>query len=106
MAEVMARRGGLAVLPQDLSPERITSIVRSVKSRDLMVDHPLTLTVTGTLGQAAEYASTLDVLVSPSRLTDRIIGPTVGNACPTGACERRRSPRPESFQRQHGGLRR
>ena len=54
MAEVMARRGGLAVLPQDLSPERIDSIVRSVKSRDLLVDHPLTLTPQGTLGQAAD----------------------------------------------------
>ena len=54
MAEVMARRGGLAVLPQDLSPERIDSIVRSVKSRDLLVDHPLTLTASGTLGQAAD----------------------------------------------------
>ncbi|AXK44490.1 GuaB1 family IMP dehydrogenase-related protein [Brachybacterium saurashtrense] len=54
MAEVMARRGGLAVLPQDLSPERIDSIVRSVKERDLLVDHPLTLTADGTLGQAAD----------------------------------------------------
>lgn len=53
MAEVMARRGGLAVLPQDLAPERIDSIVRSVKQRDLRVDHPLTLTARGTLGQAA-----------------------------------------------------
>ncbi|MEE1618960.1 GuaB1 family IMP dehydrogenase-related protein [Brachybacterium sp. J153] len=54
MAEVMARRGGLAVLPQDLSPERLDSIVRSVKQRDLLVDHPLTLGVDGTLGQAAD----------------------------------------------------
>ena len=54
MAEVMARRGGLAVLPQDLSPERIDSIVRSVKARDLLVDHPLTLTASGTLGQASD----------------------------------------------------
>ncbi|PMC75499.1 MULTISPECIES: GuaB1 family IMP dehydrogenase-related protein [unclassified Brachybacterium] len=54
MAEVMARRGGLAILPQDLAPERIASIVRSVKSRDLLVDHPLTLTADGTLGQAAD----------------------------------------------------
>src|SRR5699024_3724668 len=30
------------------------SIVRSVKSRDLLVDHPLTLTASGTLGQAAD----------------------------------------------------
>lgn len=53
MAETMARRGGLAVLPQDLSPERIDSIIRSVKQRDLLVDHPLTLGPEGTLGQAA-----------------------------------------------------
>lgn len=52
MAEVMARRGGLAVLPQDLPPERVDSIVRSVKARDLLVDHPLTLAPSGTLGQA------------------------------------------------------
>ncbi len=54
MAEVMARRGGLAVLPQDLSAERIDSIVRSLKERDLLVDRPLTLGVDGTLGQAAD----------------------------------------------------
>ncbi|GAB4096841.1 GuaB1 family IMP dehydrogenase-related protein [Brachybacterium horti] len=53
MAETMARRGGLAVLPQDLSAERIDSIVRSLKTRDLLVDHPLTLTAEATLGQAA-----------------------------------------------------
>src|SRR5699024_3161671 len=53
MAEVMARRGGLAVLPQDLSPERIDSIIASVKQRDLLVDHPLTLTPEATVGQAA-----------------------------------------------------
>ena len=53
MAEVMARRGGMAVLPQDLPPERIGSIIDSVKQRDLLVDHPLTLTEDATLGQAA-----------------------------------------------------
>lgn len=54
MAEVMARRGGLAVLPQDLAPERIESIVRSLKERDLLVDRALTLGPDGTLGQAAD----------------------------------------------------
>lgn len=54
MAEVMARRGGLAVLPQDLAAERIASIVRSVKQQDLLVDRPLTLHRDGTLGQAAD----------------------------------------------------
>ncbi|MFC0676057.1 GuaB1 family IMP dehydrogenase-related protein [Brachybacterium hainanense] len=52
MAEVMARRGGLAVLPQDLDPMRVDEIVRSVKSRDPRVEHPLTLTARGTIGQA------------------------------------------------------
>lgn len=54
MAETMARRGGLAVLPQDLPAERVDSIVRSVKVRDLLVDRPLVLGVDGTLGQAAD----------------------------------------------------
>ena len=53
MAEVMARRGGLAVLPQDLPAERISWIIDSVKRRDLLVDHPLTLTADATVGQAA-----------------------------------------------------
>src|SRR5699024_6049266 len=52
-AEVMARRGGLAVLPQDLPAERISWIIDSVKRRDLLVDHPLTLTADATVGQAA-----------------------------------------------------
>ncbi len=52
MAETMARRGGLAVLPQDLSLERLVEIVRLVKQRDVLVDHPLTLGPAGTVGQA------------------------------------------------------
>jgi IMP dehydrogenase len=52
MAETMARRGGLAVLPQDLPAERVEDIVRSVKRRDPLVDHALTLEAHGTIGQA------------------------------------------------------
>ncbi|MCS6712253.1 GuaB1 family IMP dehydrogenase-related protein [Brachybacterium sp. EF45031] len=52
MAEVMARRGGLAVLPQDLPLERLVEIVRSVKQRHVMLDHALTLAPHGTVGQA------------------------------------------------------
>lgn len=51
MAEVMARRGGLAVLPQDLALDRLVEIVRSIKERDVLVDHPLTLSPRGTVGQ-------------------------------------------------------
>ena len=47
MAEVLARRGGLAVLPPALAPERIESIVRSVKSRALRVAPPRPRPVAG-----------------------------------------------------------
>ncbi|WP_058234498.1 GuaB1 family IMP dehydrogenase-related protein [Devriesea agamarum] len=51
MAEVMARRGGLAVLPQDLPRERVLSVIASVKERDLVVDRALTIRPGGTIGQ-------------------------------------------------------
>ncbi|MDO5662157.1 MAG: GuaB1 family IMP dehydrogenase-related protein [Brachybacterium sp.] len=52
MAEAMARRGGLAVLPQDLPEDRLVSVIRAVKDRDPLLDHPLTLGPDGTVGQA------------------------------------------------------
>ncbi|GAB2539453.1 GuaB1 family IMP dehydrogenase-related protein [Brachybacterium huguangmaarense] len=52
MAEVMARRGGLAILPQDLAIERLVEVITAVKGRDTLVDHPLTLDPAGTVGQA------------------------------------------------------
>ena len=79
MAETMARRGGLAVLPQDLSAERIDSIVRSLKTRDHLVDHPLTLTPEATLGQAAALLPKrphgLVVVVDEDRRPLGVVGP-------------------------------
>ncbi|WP_299559026.1 GuaB1 family IMP dehydrogenase-related protein [uncultured Mycolicibacterium sp.] len=43
MAETVARRGGLVVLPQDLPVEVVRATVEFVKSRDLVVDTPVTL---------------------------------------------------------------
>src|SRR5215212_4534501 len=43
MAETVARRGGIVVLPQDVPFESIESPVYCVKSRDLVVDTPVTL---------------------------------------------------------------
>lgn len=43
MAETVARRGGLVVLPQDVDPAAVAEIVRWVKSRHLVLDTPLTL---------------------------------------------------------------
>jgi len=43
MAETIARRGGLVVLPQDLPIAAVRHTVDFVKSRDLVVDTPVTL---------------------------------------------------------------
>ena len=43
MAETVARRGGIVVLPQDLPIEAVTETVNFVKSRDLVADTPVTL---------------------------------------------------------------
>ncbi|HWM00915.1 MAG TPA: GuaB1 family IMP dehydrogenase-related protein [Actinophytocola sp.] len=44
MAETMARRGGLVVLPQDVDPSVVADIVAWVKSRHTVWDTPLILT--------------------------------------------------------------
>ena len=43
MAETIARRGGIVVLPQDLPIDAVRSTVDFVKSRDLVADTPVTL---------------------------------------------------------------
>jgi len=54
MAETIARRGGLAVIPQDVPIAVITEIINWVKSRHKFYDTPLTLnpeqTVTDAMG--------------------------------------------------------
>ncbi|MCP2165681.1 GuaB1 family IMP dehydrogenase-related protein [Goodfellowiella coeruleoviolacea] len=43
MAETVARRGGLVVLPQDVAPEAVAEIVAWVKQRHVLWDTPLVL---------------------------------------------------------------
>ncbi|CAN1537771.1 inosine 5-monophosphate dehydrogenase [Mycobacteriaceae bacterium] len=43
MAETIARRGGIVVLPQDLPTDAVRATVDFVKSRDLVADTPVTL---------------------------------------------------------------
>ncbi len=43
MAETVARRGGIVVIPQDLPIEAVRQTVEFVKSRDLVADTPVTL---------------------------------------------------------------
>jgi IMP dehydrogenase len=54
MAETMARRGGLAVIPQDIPVEVVAEVVSWVKQRDLVHDTPLTLGPHETVGAALE----------------------------------------------------
>ncbi|NIJ10691.1 IMP dehydrogenase [Saccharomonospora amisosensis] len=44
MAETVARRGGLVVLPQDVDPAAVADITAWVKDRDVVWDTPLVLT--------------------------------------------------------------
>jgi IMP dehydrogenase len=52
MAETIARRGGLAVLPQDIPADVVADVVCWVKNRDLVYDTPLTLGPDATTGHA------------------------------------------------------
>jgi IMP dehydrogenase len=52
MAETIARRGGIAVLPQDIPANVVAEVISWVKERDLVHDTPLTLGPTATTGHA------------------------------------------------------
>jgi len=52
MAETVARRGGLTVLPQDIATDVLETIIEYVKTRHLVYDTPITLTGTHTVGDA------------------------------------------------------
>jgi IMP dehydrogenase len=52
MAETVARRGGLAVIPQDIPADVVSEVISWVKARDLVHDTPLTLGPDATTGHA------------------------------------------------------
>ncbi|MFG2077551.1 GuaB1 family IMP dehydrogenase-related protein [Nonomuraea maritima] len=54
MAETVARRGGIAVIPQDIPLDVVTEVLDWVKQRDLVNDTPLTLTPHETVGEALQ----------------------------------------------------
>ena len=53
MAETVARRGGLAVIPQDIPLQVISEAIKWVKQRHLLFDTPITLQPTDTVADAA-----------------------------------------------------
>src|SRR5690349_24251257 len=52
MAETVARRGGLVVIPQDIPIEVVTEVVSWVKTRHLVLDTPIVLTPHQTVADA------------------------------------------------------
>jgi len=52
MAETIARRGGLAIIPQDIPGEVVADVVGWVKTRDVVVDTAITLSPSSTVGDA------------------------------------------------------
>jgi IMP dehydrogenase len=52
MAETVARRGGLAVIPQDIPVPVVAEVVRFVKSRHLVFDTPIELAPEQTVAEA------------------------------------------------------
>ncbi|WP_019853139.1 GuaB1 family IMP dehydrogenase-related protein [Actinopolyspora mortivallis] len=84
MAETVARRGGLVVLPQDVAPEAVAEIVSWVKSRHTTWDTPLVLhegdAVADALNLLPKRAHGAVVVVDDR---DRPLG-TVDERCCTG----------------------
>src|SRR5271166_773960 len=52
MAETVARRGGITVLPQDIPADVVAGVISWVKERNLVHDTPLTLGPAATTGHA------------------------------------------------------
>jgi IMP dehydrogenase len=52
MAETVARRGGMVILPQDIPADVVAEVIAWVKDRDLVHDTPLTLRPADTTGHA------------------------------------------------------
>ncbi|GAA4306640.1 GuaB1 family IMP dehydrogenase-related protein [Klenkia terrae] len=54
MAETIARRGGLAVIPQDIPVDVVGEVVSWVKARHTVYDTPITLAPTATVAEALQ----------------------------------------------------
>ena len=54
MAEVVARRGGMAVFPQDVEPEAIADMAAAVKSAHSVIDTAITLKPSDTINAAID----------------------------------------------------
>jgi IMP dehydrogenase len=76
MAETVARRGGIVVIPQDIPVDVVASVISFVKSRHLVHDTPITLSASTTAGEGlvllAKRAHGAAVVVEGSRPIGRV----------------------------------
>ena len=54
MAETIARRGGIAVIPQDIPLQIVSEVIKWVKARDTFFDTPVTLSPSETVSDALD----------------------------------------------------
>jgi len=54
MAETIARRGGISVIPQDIPIQVVSDVIKWVKSRHIFFDTPVTLSPTETVADAID----------------------------------------------------
>ena len=52
MSETVARRGGVAIIPQDIPTDVVANVVRKVKGSHAVFDTPVSVTPTTTIGEA------------------------------------------------------
>jgi IMP dehydrogenase len=57
MAETLARRGGIAVIPQDIPTDIVAEVIAWVKARHPVFETPITLAPTDTVGDALNLLS-------------------------------------------------
>ncbi len=88
MAETVARRGGMAIIPQDIPVEIVADVVAGVKSKDPVVETPVTVgthdtvsTVLTLLGKRAHRAAVVVEGRAPS-----VWSPKATARAPTGSC--------------------
>jgi IMP dehydrogenase len=54
MAETISRRGGMAVIPQDIPIEIVSQVIKDVKSRNTFFETPVTLSPTNTVAEGID----------------------------------------------------
>ena len=67
MAETVSRRGGIAVIPQDIPTDVVANVVRKVKGSHPVYDTPVSVTPRTTVGGVAAAGCSVEACCWGSR---------------------------------------